>query len=135
MARILSKHAEEFVTPDRMSPSSSSSKPVRTVVSALDPVLPCTQLKPFFLSVLALLRDSPVSLWNSARFTAPGSKPPRRADVAHVRQGLVYNLLQAAVLVAFHIDLPPYRWRIGNNQSRSGARERRPLCGDRKRLI
>ena len=61
--------------------------------------------------------------------------PPRRAVVAHVRQGLVYNLLQAAVLVAFHIDLPPYRWRIGNNQSRSGARERRPLCGDRKRLI
>lgn len=76
MARIPSKHTEELVTPDRMSPSSSSSKPVRTVVSALDPVLPCTQLKPFFPSVPALLRDSPVSLWNSARFTAPGSKPP-----------------------------------------------------------
>ncbi len=106
MARILSKHAEELVTPDRMSPSSSSSKPVRTVVSALDPVLPCTQLKPFFLSVLALLPRQPGQPLELGQVHRPGVEAPRRAVVAHVRQGLVYNLLQAAVLVAFHIDLP-----------------------------
>jgi len=81
--------------------------PVRTVVSAFLPALPCGPAwKPFFRSVLAFDLVSPVLLQNSARFAFSGRNPgPASAAIAERASSIIF--CRPSYLLSIFLYIPP----------------------------
>ena len=81
--------------------------PVRTVVSAFLPALPCGPAwNPFFWSVLAFDLERPVLLQNSARFALFGEDPgPTSAAIAESASSIIF--CRSSYLLSIFVYIPP----------------------------